>query len=147
MLNIRYILEWIKLLFFLVPDEKRLLNFVPQKYRKNANELLKQFNLRGNELTYDSLGVIFIDGVSIPNSDIFVLFPYLFKAKRPKTLVGFDDFLKKIDDMGLIDLVFKKQVNFYVQNSKERKKKEISLKIKDNHKNDDKGDVNWWFLD
>ena len=109
---------------------------MPQKYQKKASQLLKEFNVRGNELTYDSSGVIYIDGVSIPHSDIFVLFPYLFKAKRRKNLTGFDNFFQKIADMGLLDLVYKREVKYFVE-------KKVQEKVT---KTDD-SDVNWWFLD
>ena len=115
---------------------------MPQKYRKKASQLLKEFNVRGNELTYDSSGVIYIDGVSIPNSDIFVLFPYLFKAKRRKNLVGFEDFYQKIVDMGLLDFIYRREVKFHI----EKEKKPIKPKESKSTDKDD-SDVNWWFLD
>ena len=78
---------------------------MPPKHKKQATTLLEQFNSRGNELTWNSDGVIFIDQVSIPNSDIFLLFPYLFKAKQPKNLNGFQDFVQKLSEMGLDHLI------------------------------------------
>ena len=75
------------------------------KNHHQAVTLLKQFNNRGNELTWNSDGIIFIDQVSIPNSNIYHLFPYLFKQKHPKTLQGFDDFVNKIKEMGLDHLI------------------------------------------
>ena len=92
---------------------------------------MEQFNSRGNELTWNSDGVIFIDQVSIPNSDIFLLFPYLFKAKHPKNLNGLQDFVQKIKEMGLDHL--------------------ITVGIKKSTKNQDSPtktgeSVNWWFL-
>ena len=58
----------------------------------------------GNELTWSSTGIIYVDETSIPNSNIFELFPYLFRAKRPKGLIGFEDFCDKIVEMGLVRL-------------------------------------------
>ena len=78
------------------------------KYRRQAATLLHQFDTRGNELTWNSNGTIFIDQTSIPNSDIYVLFPYLFKQKHPKHLSGFDDFINKIKDMGLDHLILQR---------------------------------------
>ena len=85
--------------------------------------------------------MIFVDGVSIPNSDIFVLFPYLFKAKRRKNLIGFNDFFQKITDMGLLDLVYKREVNYHIPTN-DRNLQESFKKTKK-----DESDVNWWFLD
>ena len=89
-------------------DEQRLLKFTPAKYRPQASALLRQFQSRGNELTWNSDGIIFIDQVAIPQSDIFVFFPYLFKHKHPKTLVGFSDFVQKLRDMQLQHLIVTK---------------------------------------
>ena len=123
------------MLFFLL-DDKRLLHFVPQKYRKSAKSLLQHFNSRPNEVTYDSSGVIYIDTVAIPHSDIFVYFPYLFKAKHRKNLIGFSDFKQKIIDIGLSNLIFKSERNFEVRSYD--KKHETSTNDKE---------INWWFID
>jgi hypothetical protein len=89
-------------------DEKRLLRLTPKKFRKNGEELLKQFVSRGSELNWDSSGTIYIDGTSIPESDIFILFPCLFRSKKPKKLEGFVEFFNKIIEMGLSDLLSQK---------------------------------------
>ena len=111
---------------------------MPQKYQKNASSLLQHFNSRPNEVTYDSTGVIYIDTVAIPNSDIFVYFPYLFKAKHRKNLIGFSDFKQKIINMGLSNLIFKSERNFEVRSSFDKKENQSS--------SDDKN-INWWFID
>ena len=83
-------------------------------------------------MTYDSSGKIYIDTIAIPNSDIFVYFPYLFKAKRRKDLNGFDDFVQKIHNMGLSNLIFQKQINYQLDN--------LAPKASATEEN-------WWFLD
>jgi hypothetical protein len=93
-------------------------------------------NERSFELTWNSSGIIFIDQISIPNSNIFVLFPYLFKAKRPKNLVGFEDFYNKIHKMGLSDLIYKKPQTY---SANKETKKNISQSTQESD--------NWWFLD
>lgn len=95
---------------------------------------MSQFNNRGTELTWNSDGVIFIDQTSIPQSDIFLIFPYLFKHKHPKNLAAFDDFVTKIDEMGLSHLIVKR----------------INSKLQPNLKSKTEESVkspNWWFLD
>ena len=62
------------------------MKLVPPRYRRQAITLLQQFNIRGDELTWNSDGVIFVNQTSLPQSDIYILFPYLFKMKHPKTL-------------------------------------------------------------
>ena len=112
-------------------DEQRLLKCVPTKYKKQAAVLLQQFTDRGTELTWNSDGIIFVDQTSIPQSDIFILFPYLFKHKHPKTLLGFQDFVDKIDEMGLSHLI--------VKQTKSKKSKQPNL--------EDSLPPNWWFLE
>ena len=109
---------------------------MPSRFRRQANTLLEQFNIRGDELTWNSDGVIFIDQVSIPNSDIFILFPYLFKTKHPKDLQGFDDFIDKITQLGLSHLIVKKSTSILSAKS--------STHLTKMNKNESK---NWWYLD
>lgn len=90
----------------------------------------------GNELTWSSSGTIFIDGISIPDSNIFQLFPYLFRAKRPKDLIGFDDFTNKIIEMGLNDFIYKKPKTY-----------QAKVNPTTTSKSDQTKDVDWWFLD
>jgi hypothetical protein len=112
-----------------IADEQRLLKLIPARHRKQASTLLNQFNKRGNELTWNSDGVILIDQTSIPNSDIYLLFPYLFKMKHPKNLTGFEDFQKKIYEMGLDHLIVKRY-----------------KPVKENKKTSNEP-LNWWYLD
>ena len=84
-------------------DENQLLKFVPKRFKEKAKILLHVFDERPNEITWDHAGVIYIDQNSIPNSNIFTIFPYLFRRKVSKDIytLGFEDFLKKIVDMNL----------------------------------------------
>jgi hypothetical protein len=88
--------------------------------------------LTGNELTWSSSGIIYVDGSAIPDANIFELFPYLFRAKRPKGLNGFEDFSQKIIEMGLSDLIYKRPQLYQSPNI---------------DKKDSKDNINWWFLD
>ena len=85
-------------------DEVKLLKLVPQHFHQKAKSLLSQFNERGNEITWDSNGILFIDEVSIPNSNMFVLFPNLLKKNNLK-LIGATELIAKIKEMGLNDLI------------------------------------------
>lgn len=93
---------------------------------------MKEFSSRGHELTWSTDGIIYIDEVAIPSTDIYVLFPYLFRAKRPKNLVGFEDFVQKINCMGLNRLIYEKPKFYNCPKSSE--------------KNSSKDSTNWWFL-
>ena len=120
----------------LFSDEERLLKLAPAKYRSQAAALIRQFQNRGNELTWNSDGVIFIDQVSIPQSNIFALFPYLFKHKHPKTLNGFQDFVQKIREMQLQHLIVTKTGQ------------SISPQVSTQVSNADlsRNSQNWWYL-
>ena len=86
-------------------DEKRLLKFVPKDFKSKARLIIKKFNENPEEITFSSDGTIFIAQTSIAESNIYTYFPFLFKSRRPKTLHGFDDFLRKINEMGLSHLI------------------------------------------
>jgi hypothetical protein len=62
-------------------DEEKLLKLVPSEYKEKAESLLNEFDLRGNELTWNPSGIIFIDQVAIPNSNIFEILPLVYKKK------------------------------------------------------------------
>ena len=115
-------------------DEKRLINLTPQKYRKKAALLLKEFSRRGNELTWSTDGIIYVDEISIPSTDIYVLFPYLFKAKRPKNLLGFEDFVQKLHEMGLSHLISKEPLKKITSATPNHETKQTQLPR------------NWWYL-
>ena len=119
-------------------DEARLLKMVPSKNRRQGQILLDQFNKRGNELTWNSDGIIFIDEVSIPNSDIYVFFPNLFKKSHPKSLPGFQDFLQKIIDMGLDHLISK--------GTKSSLKEKATKTVANESETKSSDDLNWWYL-
>ena len=88
-------------------DEKQLLLLVPKGMKKNAKKLLRAFDERPNELTWSSDGIIYINQVAVPRSNIFTLFPILFKKTRHSNLIGEEDFLQKIKEMYLTYLIEK----------------------------------------
>jgi hypothetical protein len=71
----------------------------------------------------------------MPEANMFKLFPYLFRAKRPKGLVGFEDLFQKVIEMGLSDFIYKKPNTFKAPSANEKSEKKD---FKDN---------NWWYLD
>ena len=83
-------------------DEESLLHLVPSQHVNNARALLNALKQRGNELTWNTFGIVFIDLVAIPNSDVYFLFPYLFHKKFPvKKIDGLVEVFTKLKDMGL----------------------------------------------
>src|SRR6266853_661116 len=77
-----------------------------------AMNLLETMNANSNSITFNSNGVLIIDGQSIPNSNIFILLPEVFKASRNLKLPGFIEFCSELIDLGLGDLLNKKNISF-----------------------------------
>jgi hypothetical protein len=99
-----------------ISDEKQLLLLVPKGLKKNAQHLLEEFDKRGNELTWNSSGTIFVDQVAVPGSNLFTVFPLLFKVRRSEKLIGLNELIQKINDMGL---------SSYIVNENNLKRKSI----------------------
>ncbi len=110
---------------------------VPKGFKKNAQHLLEEFDKRGNELTWNSSGTIFIDQVSVPGSNLFTLFPLLFKLRRSEQLVGLKDLIQKINDMGL---------SSYIVNQNNVKKKVKNHKEIDKKGHGESDDFPWYYL-
>jgi hypothetical protein len=91
--------------------------------------LLEEFNSRGHEFTWNASGTIFIDQISIPNTNFFKIFPLLFKVKKTN-VSGLLDTVNKIHSMGLSHLI-----------------KQKFVEVKDTSKfSDANTNPNWWFL-
>jgi hypothetical protein len=118
-------------------DEEKLLKLLPFESRKHATQLLSEFDDRGNEITWNPNGIIFIDQVAIPQSNIYQLLPLLFQRKKPaKHVPGFVEIMDKIYSMGLGYLItqapFKHQSKFLERKAQDS----IKPKIPDN----------WWYI-
>ncbi len=107
--------------------------------KKNAKYLLEEFNKRANELTWNSSGTMFVDQVAIPGSNLFTLFPLLFKLRRSDKLIGLQDLIEKIDEMGL---------SSYIVTSHNLKRKHIDKEKESNKRNDNHENSNfpWYYL-
>jgi hypothetical protein len=115
---------------------------VPKGLKKNAQHLLEEFDKRGSELTWNSSGIIFIDQVAIPGSNLFTLFPLLFKLRRSEKLIGLNDLIQKIDEMGLSSYIVHK--NSLKRKSPQNKNhQETEKKMKKDIENED---FPWYYL-
>lgn len=87
-------------------DESELLQLVPVKDQRNAKFLLQKIDDRGSEITWNSSGVVFIDKTSIPESNMFTIYPYLFQERMPKREIpGLKEVVNKLKFMGLSHLI------------------------------------------
>ena len=91
-------------------DEHHLLTRIPKTVRKKASELLKVFDQQPNEITWDSTGNIYVEGNVIPSANIFKIFPLLFKKTVNKPPPGMPDFVHKLREMGLSNLIACKNI-------------------------------------
>lgn len=119
-------------------DENQLLSLVPNSFKTKAKQLLEVFDERGNELTWNSSGTVFIDQVSIPQSNFFIIFPFLFKRLKPKRLPGFEDVVEKINQMGLKELIFKRSFM--------TKRHQLVHSNNVTQNNDPEQNVPWWYI-
>lgn len=127
-------------------EELRLLSLIPKRNQKNAKLLLDEFNNRGNELTWNSNGNIFVKTVAIPNSNIFELFPYLFQSKFKKMphLIGFEELLSQINEMGLQNLIsFKLSTN---QTNQKKSSTTSNIKDKTGGSHNVESTIPWYYI-
>ena len=119
-------------------DENHLLHLIPKRYKAQAKTLLKACDERAAEFTFNTNGIIFIDGTSLPGTNIFVLFPALFKnTKTRRNLVGFNEVIQKLKDMGLAHLIMR-------PNDQPKIKKEKETHMAPSSSSSSK--PNWWYL-
>lgn len=83
-------------------DELRVINALPKQFRHRASQLLQILDARSNEITYDLQLCVYIDGISIPGSNIVKYLTRLFSPHKFRVpLEGFEDFVTKLNSMGL----------------------------------------------
>lgn len=117
-------------------DLKKVYSKVPKEHRSNALKLMNEIEKRSSEVSFDTSGTVFIDGDSIPNSNFFVYFPLLYKKRIPKNLPGFQDFVNKLNSMGLRE--------FYTISTNLRQKQKIDKALQ--HEIDKPKEKAWWLL-
>lgn len=126
-------------------DEIQLLRFVPKRFFKKAKTLLEIFDERPDEITWDSTGNIYIDQASIPNGNIYRLFPYLFRQKVPKDVItkGFPDLVQKLVNMNLQHLL---NCNLSIGERKKIKEESLSRPQAETDKKEASKSSKWWLL-
>lgn len=114
-------------------DVSALLQTIPRAHKKKAEGLLQELNERSNELTWNSSGVIFINGIAIPDSNIFVLLNLVLQKEKKSfhEISGFKDFQQKIIDMGLSKFIY---------GSHPQKK------VNSNQSGSGQDNVQWWYI-
>ncbi len=88
-------------------DENNLIGKIPKKFRSRAKKLLEASNKNSASFSWNSDGIIFVNGESLPLSNIFVLLPELYKSNPNKELPGFYEVVKQLANLGLGHLINK----------------------------------------
>jgi hypothetical protein len=96
-------------------DENVLLEKVPEKHRMKARELLDSIE-DSTSITWNLDGVVFIDGASLPDSNIFKLLPEIFKSNPNKKLPGFAEFVTELANLGHAHLLHKNLLRGLIRN-------------------------------
>ncbi|MBM3939263.1 MAG: hypothetical protein FJ333_11515 [Sphingomonadales bacterium] len=113
-------------------DARKLLQSVSSINKQNARALLDILEQRPNDVSFDSAGTLYINGLSLPETNMQVIFPALFK-KKVKNITGVSELLAKLKEMNLMHLV-----------SHSKKAKEITPST--SKPSATKAKANWWFL-
>jgi hypothetical protein len=86
-------------------DRQLLLKKLRPKSALKATRLLEGLNEDPNSVTWNSDGIIFINGDSIPDSNIFLLIPEIYKTNPKRNLPGFFELVSEIGNLGLGHLI------------------------------------------
>lgn len=120
-------------------DNERLLSNIPSALLPRAKKLIDDLNSRANEVTWDTAGVVFIDQQSLPDSDIYFLFPRLFrKVSNPDKIVHLQELATKIATMGLGYLINRRLTAGLNRTKPLPNHDELQEKIANS--------VNWWYI-
>jgi len=88
-------------------DDAKLLKLIPEKFKKRATILLNNIKSNPLQIDFNTKGDLFIDSQSIPNSNIFVIFPELFNCKKKRPIFGLSELATKISTLGWGHLIVK----------------------------------------
>lgn len=115
-------------------DKEKILESIPSLFKKKANILLHHFYANPMSVSWDTAGNLFVTGTNIPGSNIYEIFPALYKNTDHSSLKGFYTLLTYILSSGLGHLI------------KQGKVKGLSRKRKLNLPPIDHGDKKWYKL-
>ena len=115
-----------------------LLQKVSKKHLERATQLLQAFDDDPNTITWDSDGVVYINGTSLAGSNIFLLMPELFKLSPNKKLPGFLELASEIATLGLGHLIARKMLRGLQRSQPISNQKNIYEDLKRSD--------NWWFI-
>lgn len=119
--------------------DKSLLESVPPALLPRAEKLLKELKPHLTDLSWDKEGVIFIDQKSLPDSNIKILFPKLFrKVTNPDKVMYLNEVSSKIATLGLGYLINRRLTNGLNRPKQLSNHKELISKIAEHR--------HWWYI-
>jgi hypothetical protein len=87
-------------------DDERLIKLVPKSSQNKAEKLLSQLKKHPGDITWQSNGTIFLNQTSLFESNMFELFPKLFKkTSHPEKVSNLLDVASTISTLGLGHLI------------------------------------------
>lgn len=111
---------------------------MPKNYQSRAKLLLENINQNPLEIDYNSNGELFIDGICIPNANIFKIFPELYVRKIKKHLSGKDELATKIASKGWGKYIVKGIIKSLKRPKNYQMHKDTTSSLK--------AFKNWWYL-
>lgn len=85
-------------------DENHLIQLVPVEYQQSATHLLDEIRNYPLDIMFNSNGELFIDSVSIPNANIYKIFPALFIKTSKYKIPGLSELTTKLASLNLTHL-------------------------------------------
>lgn len=119
-------------------DFNKLIHSVPKQYQRKATILLDFIKQIPLEIDFNAKGDLYIDGVCIPNADIFKIFPELYVKKLKRKLPGKDELVTKIAEKGW--------GKFIVRGIIKGLKRPPQYQLHEDTSSSIKKFKNWWYL-
>lgn len=86
-------------------DEEKILTNIPSNFTSKAKKLLHFIYANPLSLSWDTDGVVTLHGTNIPGSNIYEIFPALYKKQDPTDLAGFFSVVTFLLSSGLGHLI------------------------------------------
>lgn len=119
-------------------DNQKLISSVSKTYQSRAQLLLKKINENPLEIDYNSKGELYIDGLCIPNANIYQIFPELYVRKLKKIIPGKQELINKIASKGWGKFIVKGIAKGLKRPHNYKMHKDTTSSIKEFK--------NWWYL-
>ena len=119
-------------------DVEKLVNSVPRKFSKRATLLLKNIKERPLDISFKTNGELYIDSKSVPDADIYKIFPQLFVRKQKKIVPGLSELATKIASLHWGHLI-SKGITIGL-------KRPRNYKLHDSTAHTLKEFKNWWYM-